>query len=236
VYHAVKLGRSLRARHQLKVRQPLAKMLVVVGREADDSCIYRMAGLIREELNIREVEISRNESDLVTLAVLPNFRVLGKRFGKQMKDAAAIISAWGSTELDMLEHSEMIEVLGQAVRLEDLQIQRTEREGLKVITEHGFTVALDTELTEDLLVEGLARELVNRVQNLRKDSGFAVSDRIRLAIAHNDRLTTVVEAHRQTICRETLCTEIEFCDAKEGMKDIILNEVEAALGIERVEG
>jgi isoleucyl-tRNA synthetase len=234
VYHAVKLGRALRSRHQLKVRQPLAKMLIVVGRESDDSFIYRMSSLIREELNVREIEISRNESELVEISVLPNFRSLGKTFGKQMKEAAAVISTWGSAELDMLEHSEMIEVLGKPVRLEDLLIQRKEREGLHVITEHGFTVALDAELTDDLVIEGLARELVNRVQNQRKDSGLAVSDRIRLTLWGNERLRLVVETHRSTLCRETLCEEISFNDAQDGLNEITLNDMQAALKVERV--
>ncbi|MDP2360320.1 MAG: isoleucine--tRNA ligase [bacterium] len=235
VYHAVKLGRALRAQHQLKTRQPLAKMLVVVGAGEDDHCIRRMAGLIREELNVREIEISRDEHELVEISVKPNFRTLGKRFGPRMKEAAALIEGWGLREIAMLEHGEMLEVLGEQVKWEDLLIQRKEREGLKVITEHGFTIALDTELTPDLLLEGLARELINRVQNLRKESGLAVSDRIELIVRDGPELRAVLDAHGERVARETLALTLRLADKEDQLRDITLNEVRTAIGLRKVE-
>jgi isoleucyl-tRNA synthetase len=233
VYHAVKLGRALRAQHQLKTRQPLRKMLVVVGAGEDDSCIRRMAGLIREELNVRHIEISRDEHELVEISVKPNFRTLGKRLGPRMKEASEIIGAWGTAEIAMLEHGEMLEVLGEQVLLEDLVIQRKEREGLKVVTERGFTIALDTELDEDLVLEGLARELINRVQNLRKDSGLQVSDRIALSILDGPELRRVVEAHGERIARETLAVELHLVLDSAPLRECILNEVPTAIGLAR---
>ncbi len=235
VYHAVKLGRSLRSKNQLKVRQPLQKMLVVVGVEEDDASIHRMADLIREEMNVKEVEISRDEKELVEVSVKPNFRVLGKRFGTRMRDAAAVISSWGSAEIQMLEHGEMLEVLDEEIRLEDLQIQRREREGLRVLTEHGFTVALETELTPELISEGLARELINRVQNLRKDSGLEVTDRIRLSVRADERLQEVLEKHGERIRRETLCERIEVIQDGVDLKEVTLNDIPVAIGLTRAE-
>ncbi|MFA7331601.1 MAG: isoleucine--tRNA ligase [Candidatus Delongbacteria bacterium] len=237
VYHAVKLGRTLRSQHQLKTRQPLAKMLVVVGREEDDGCLRRMAELIREELNVRDIEISRDEHELVEITVKPNFRTLGKRFGGSMKEAAEIIGAWGMAEISELEHGQLLDVLGQEVRLEDLLIQRTEREGLKVITEHGFTIALDTELTPDLLLEGLARELINRVQNLRKDSGLEISDRIELLLLDGPELRELLAVHGERVARETLAVDIRLVndDTQEQLKDVTLNEVRTAVGLRRAE-
>ena len=233
VYHAVKLGRALRAQHQLKTRQPLAKMLVVVGREEDDGCLRRMAGLIREELNVREVEISRDEHELVEISVKPNFRTLGKRLGPRMKEAAEAIAGWGLAEITMLEHGEMLELAGEQVRLEDLLIQRREREGLRVITERGFTVALDTELTPDLLLEGLARELINRVQNLRKESGLEISDRIELVLKDGPEMRELVAVHGERVARETLATELRLADKDDRLRDLTLNDVHTALGLSR---
>jgi isoleucyl-tRNA synthetase len=235
VSHAVKLGRSLRAQHQLKTRQPLRKMLIVVGREEDDSCIHRMSELIRDELNVRQIEISRDEHELVEIQIKPNFRVLGKRFGAGMKDAAAIISAWGADEIAMLEHGEMIEVMGEQVRLEDIQIQRFEKEGLKVITEHGFTVALDAELDDELIREGIARELINRVQNLRKESGLEVSDRIALVLNGDERLAAVLAEHGERIARETLALSLDLSDSAENLNPLVVNDLNVAIGLRRVD-
>jgi isoleucyl-tRNA synthetase len=210
VYHAVKLGRSLRSQHQLKVRQPLAKMLIVVGREEDDTCIHRMAGLIKDELNVKAVEISRNETELVEISVKANFRSLGKKYGPAMKEAAAIISTWGIEQIEMLERGEMLEVLEKMVKREDVTIHRKERAGLKVITEHGFTIALDTELNPDLIREGLSRELISRIQNLRKDSGFEVSDKIEVKISGDAKISEVVDCFAERICHETLAQKLEY--------------------------
>ncbi len=236
VYHAVSLGRSLRAKHGLKVRQPLRKLLLVVGRESDDDFVHRMEDLIREELNVRQVEISRREQDLVTLSVKANYRTLGKVFGKRMPEAAKVIAAWGVDELEQLDREGTIDVLGEAVSLEGVQIQRSEREGLVVISEQGFTVALDTELDEDLLREGLARELVNRVQNLRKDEGLEVTDRIRLDVYGDASVRAAVEEYREYICRETLALRLELQDEAGSLKGVRLNEQEAAIGLEKAVG
>jgi isoleucyl-tRNA synthetase len=237
VYHAVKLGRALRAQHQLKTRQPLRKLLVVAAREEDAACIRRMAGLIREELNVREVEISRDEHELVDISVKANFRTLGKRFGANMKEAAALIGAWGTAEIAKLELGGALEVLGEEVRLEDLQIQRTEREGLKVLTEQGFTVALDAELTPELLLEGLARELINRVQTLRKESGLEISDRITLSVLEGPEMRGLLDVHGERVARETLAVDIRFVldDTQEQLKDVMLNEVRTAVGLQKAE-
>jgi isoleucyl-tRNA synthetase len=203
VYHAVNLGRSLRSRHNLKTRQPLRKLVLVVGREGDDAFVHRMEGLIREELNVRQVEISRREEDLVHLSVKANFRGLGKAYGKRMPEAAAEIAGWGLRQIETLERGETLEVLGVPVGLDGIVIQREEKEGLVVITEQGFTVALDTELDDELRREGLARELVNRIQTLRKESGLEVTDRIRVCVDGSAAVLAAVAEHRDYICRET---------------------------------
>ena len=236
VTHAVNLGRSLRSRHNIKTRQPLRKMLLVVGRESDDAFVHRMEGLIREELNVRQVEISRREEDLVHLSVKANYRELGRFFAKRMPEAAAIIADWGMSEIETLEAGGTIDVLGVAVGLEGIAIQREEREGLIVITEQGFTVALDTELDEDLLQEGLARELVNRIQTLRKESELDVTDRIRLQLAGSPAVLAAAEAHREYICRETLAVSLDMVSANGALKPVTLNEEEAAIGLERSAG
>jgi isoleucyl-tRNA synthetase len=153
-----------------------------------------------------------------------------------MPEAAAVIGGWGLREIETLERGETLEVLGVPVALDGIVIQREEKEGLVVITEQGFTVALDTELDDDLLREGLARELVSRVQALRKESELEVTDRIRLHVHGSAAVLAALAAHGDYICRETLATALETGAGHGSMKPVTLNEEAAAIGLEKVAG
>jgi isoleucyl-tRNA synthetase len=210
---AVVLGRALRSQYNLKNRQPLASVTLVTRdpHEKAALAIEEMAGVIREELNVKETRLSGNESELVDYEAKANFRVLGKELGKDMKAAAEEIAKLPAAAImDILDnHPVTIEVAGKAVVLtkDKLDIRRIEKDRLKVLNEGSLTVGLDTSLTTALVREGDARDLIRGVQNLRKESGFAVTDRIRLAVWGNPGLKAAWDDFKDLVCSETLAAE-----------------------------
>ena len=180
VRRVVTLGRALRERHQLKVRQPLRRMTLVHHDRAVRAAAQGHVELIAEELNFRELILDDHADELATLSFKPNFRSLGRKLGKKMKAAAAIIGTWGEAEWRTLSGGETLEVEGVAVGMDDVLIQRAPREGVVIEVDGSLTVAFDTALDPELISEGLAREIVSRLQRLRKESGLAVTDRVDL--------------------------------------------------------
>jgi len=204
----VSMGRSLRTEYGLKIRQPL-KALHVVTRDPEEQRILReMEDLIKEELNVKSVLFRENEDELVEYRAKANFRVLGKQLGKDMKAAAEKIGHLGAQQIhELLEgRSVNLEVDGRIFQLstEGVEIQRLERENLKVINDGSLTVALDPELTPELIEEGIVRDLVRGIQNLRKEKGLEVSDRIALTISGSGALRSAAENHRDHVLSETL--------------------------------
>jgi len=237
IYRTVSLGRALRNQHQLKVRQPLARMLVVVGEDGDQPVIERMRDLIAEELNVKQVEVSTDEQELVELSIKPNFRVLGKRAGSQMKQLAAEITALPPESITALEQGETLRIMDFEISFDDIQVIREPREGLQVFTQSGITVALETELTPELVAEGLAREFINRVQNMRKERGFNVTDRIHIGYKGTDMLQKAVAAHTDHIRRETLALEVNLCETLPADAQAwVLNEEQAEINVELERG
>jgi isoleucyl-tRNA synthetase len=222
VRKAVELGRSLRSVHQLKTRQPLKSVSVVVKNEKQQKYFEELSDLIRSELNVKTVVVSSNEETFVNRSAKPNLKLLGKVLGKQMKEATEIIKAFGNKEVGLLETGATIEVLGQILTLEHILIERIPKEGFVVESDAGITVALDTELDKELEKEGLARELVNRIQNLRKDAGFEVSDHIKVGLKGDDLVYQSVVAYGEYVKNETLANEIQTANVLE--KSDISNE------------
>jgi isoleucyl-tRNA synthetase len=205
---AVGMGRSLRTEYSLKIRQPL-KALHVVTRDAEEKRILQeMEELIKEELNVKSVAFRDNEDELVEYRAKANFRTLGKVLGKDMKAAAALIEKLPLSDIHALIAGKSIELAldGRTVTLapDAVEIQRIEKESLKVINEGTLTVALDPELTPALIEEGLVRDLVRGVQNLRKEKGLEVTDRIELALSGSDAIRAAAERHREHLLAETL--------------------------------
>ncbi len=213
VMTAVRLGRLLRTDHELKVRQPLKALHVVT---ANRDLLARMgthAGIISDELNVKELVLGANESELAELKAKPDFRQLGPRLGPAMKLAA--------TQIAQLSHDQLVSVtMGESVAIDvegspfelqpgDLLIERIPREGLVVASEGEMVVALETELDELLVAEGLAREFVNKVQNMRKSQELDVTDRVCVSYASDERLVQSVLAHRDYVMSETLARELE---------------------------
>ena len=211
---AIAMGRSLRASNNLKIRQPL-KTVFLVDREEDERAILlSMQDIIAEELNVKEVHISSDESELVDYSAKANFKVLGSKLGKDMKEVAALIAALDgrviASMLDGKSHTVVYSKGEIAISKDEIIVQRTELEGVKVINDGSLTVGFDTKVTQELLEEGIARDIVRSIQNLRKESGFEVSDRIRLTWDGDDVVKRVFEHFGQTIAKETLSNSMSF--------------------------
>jgi isoleucyl-tRNA synthetase len=222
VQHAVSMGRSLRSQYNIKVRQPLRTVELVTRNAEEKRVLLEMTEIIREELNVKNVVFRNNEEDLVEYQAKANFRVLGKELGKDMKAAAARIEALSQTEIQgILEGATLsIDVGGKAVEItgEKLDIRRTEKASLRVLNEGTLTVGLDTEVTGELSREGDVRDLVRGVQNLRKEMGLAVTDRIRLCLFGSDRLKAAWEDFAEYVAAETLATEMLWEKAAGGQE------------------
>ena len=213
VMTVVKLGRGLRSEHTLKVRQPLAALHVV---SADGHMLERIAeleGSILEELNVKRLVFSGDEGELALHVAKPNFRRLGPRFGAQVKVVAAAIGEMDEVALARLATEGRVTLETDAGQIEigqeDVVVERRPKPGLVVASEGAWIVALETELDDALVAEGLARELINKVQNMRKLAGFEVTQRIHMEIHADAAVQAALEAHAGYVMTETLCLEYQ---------------------------
>jgi isoleucyl-tRNA synthetase len=213
---AVTMGRAIRSLHNLKIRQPLKSVYLVTRNQSEQHVLMEMEDIIRDELNVKDVVFRDNEEALVSYSAKANFKTLGPRLGKDMKLAAEVIAGFQSPEIiALMEGGTLsIEVAGQHVDItaEAVLVQRTEKEGLKVLNEGSLTVALDPEITEALRQEGVVRDVVRGIQNLRKLKGLNVSDRIALLFKVDAETRAALEAYSDYLTRETLCTDLAFSD------------------------
>jgi isoleucyl-tRNA synthetase len=232
VRNVVNMGRGLRKRNDLKVRQPLSRLTVVTRDAAVAAAVDSHRELIDEELNVRAVTLERDEGHLVELSARANFKVLGPRLGGRMRDVAEAISALSHGEVDRLLEGETLEVFGEPLAAPDIVVQRAPRPGVVVAADSLFSVALDTTLDAALLGEGLARELINRIQTLRRDGGLDVSDRIRVRWHGNDDvLRAALADHGDLVAREVLATSISESEAPLAHQ-VLVNDRELSLAIE----
>ncbi len=215
---AVNLGHFLRKQKEMKVRQPLSRAIVVSANPETLEALRPMASVIAEELNVKDVEFASDEAKFVSLSAKANFKSLGSKLGKRMKHAATAVGTLdaqaivklqggGTVILPMSDGEGDIELTA-----EDVQIVRQENEGMTVANEGAVTLALDTKLNETLVAEGLAREFVSKVQSMRKENDFEVSQRIKLVFTSDAATIAAIEAHRDYICAETLCTDFSYAD------------------------
>jgi isoleucyl-tRNA synthetase len=209
--------------YNIKTRQPL-KALHLVTRDRDERVILlEMVDLVKEELNVKDVIFRENEEELVEYKAKANFKLLGKQLGKDMKLAADRIETLSKKEIQsLLDGSTLvIDIAGRSIDLtnESVIVQRLEKENLKVLNDGSLTVALDPEITDDLKQEGIVRDIVRSVQNLRKESGLNVTDRIRLSIFGSPEIQEAVESHDEYLMSETLAVSIAWEKTSAG-KDI----------------
>lgn len=207
VQRIVGLGRQLRVDEDLKVRQPLAALRVASADPAVRAALPRYADIIKEELNVKELRLSADETDLATLSLKADFKRLGPRFGARMKAAAAAIAALPPEQAAALARGEAVtlNLQGEAVQIapDDVVIRRDPREGLVVAAEDNAVVALETDLTPALIAEGLARECVSRVQALRKEADLEVTQRIDILASADDELAAALTEWQDFILEET---------------------------------
>jgi len=234
---AVAMGRSLRANSNLKVRQPLKQYFIVDRNAEDRSILEANADIIREELNVKDVVVRSDEDDLVTYSAKANFKVLGSKLGKSMKEVAAKIQAFNSKVIsDILENRERIIEYSQGqigIKAEDIMVQRTEKENVKVLNEGELTVGYDTEITPELHSEGVARDIVRLVQTTRKDCSLEVSDHIRLFIEGSPVVASSVGAFSEYIKKETLSDSITLGAIADGATEGEAGEEKVKVKVEK---
>ena len=226
---------SLRAKEKIKVRQPLQKIMIPVSSEEQKEEILAVADLIKSEVNIKDVELIEDASDILVKQIKPNFKALGPRFGKDMKLIAGQIQKFNADDIKNIEQNGSIDVEcnGKSITLErtDVDITSQDIEGWLVASEGALTVALDVTISEGLREEGIARELVNRIQNLRKDSGFEVTDRISVKLQKHEEITKAVKTNLEYIKAETLTDSLEIVEQLDNGIDIAFDTINTKLFI-----
>ncbi len=235
----VQLGRALRELKELKVRQPLSKIIVVTEQETVRRDINDFSDIIRSELNVKVIEFVKDSGSLVNQKIKPNFKALGPKFGQHVNQVASAIKTFGEKEIDELIQTgkHMIHIAGHEfeVTKNEVEILHEEKEGLAVQSDGSLTVGLDTHLTPELIDEGFAREFINRVQNLRKEAGFEVVERIRIAFDGSDTLKKAVSNQKAYILNETLSTEILTTYAHgEFAKEVEINDEKVQISVQRI--
>ncbi|NIJ44131.1 isoleucyl-tRNA synthetase [Wenyingzhuangia heitensis] len=229
---------SLRKKEMIKVRQPLQKIMIPVLDNQQREDIEAVKNLILSEVNIKDIELLDDASGVLVKNIKPNFKVLGPRFGKNMRLVGTEIQKFTQEDIAKLEREGKITVKIEEnlvdLTLNEVEISSQDIEGWLVINQGGLTVALDVTISDELRNEGVARELVNRIQNLRKDSGLEVTDKIKLSITHNETLQKAVDSNKEYIKSETLTNELEFVtELKDGL-EIEFDDIKSKIFIHKI--
>ncbi|MCH3881123.1 MULTISPECIES: isoleucine--tRNA ligase [Tenacibaculum] len=229
---------SLRAKEKIKVRQPLQKIMIPVLDDAQKASILAVSDLIKSEVNVKEIELLDDASDILVKQIKPNFKTLGPKFGKDMKLVANAVQGFTAEDIQQIEKDEKIslEINEKMITLElsDVVITSKDIEGWLVANSDGITVALDVTISDDLRKEGIARELVNRIQNARKDAGLEVTDKIKLTVLNFEDLEESVSINRDYIMSETLTNELVFVDALENGTEIEFDTIKSKILIQKI--
>jgi isoleucyl-tRNA synthetase len=205
---------SLRKKENIKVRQPLQRIMIPVLDPAQQQHIQQVAELIQSEVNVKEIEFLTDATGVVTKKIKPNFKNLGPKYPKQMKGIAVLLSSFDQQQITEFERKEgiSVEIEGEicTLTLEDVDILSEDIPGWLVASAGKLTVALDITVTEELKNEGIARELVNRIQKLRKDSDFEVTDKITVLLEDDEYVNAAVSQYKAYICSEILATHLNL--------------------------
>lgn len=211
---------ALRKKEKIRVRQPLQKIMVPVLNKTFADNILHIQDLILSEVNVKELELLEEGNGMLVKSIKPNFKTIGPKYGKQMKAIAAMVAQLSNDDIAKIEAnggwSGDIDGENIVLDMNDFEIAAQDIPGWLVATEGGLTVALDITISEDLKAEGIARELVNRVQNLRKDSGLEVTDRITLKVETNEAIREAIKANMEYVCNEVLANGIVFDSVSAG--------------------
>jgi len=219
---------GLRKKHMIRVRQPLQKIMIPVLNKQVAENLMHVRDLILSEVNVKELELLEENSGILVKSIKPNFKTIGPKFGKQMKAISELVKGFGQDDISEIEKnngwSGSIEGTEINLDLSDFEINAQDIPGWLVASEGGLTVALDITITPELKSEGIAREIVNRVQNLRKESGFDVVDRILVQVETTSQIQAAIEDNKGYICDEVLANDILFTELK---SDAFITEIEA---------
>ncbi len=229
---------SLRKKEMIKVRQPLHKIMIPVLDEQDRKDIEAVSDLIISEVNVKEVELLDDAAGILVKSIKPNFKVLGPKYGSNMRFVNQAIQGLGNEEINRMEREGQIEIdvngKPEILLLEEVEINTEDIEGWLVANQGNLTVALDVSIDEDLKNEGIARELVNRIQNLRKEKGLEVTDKIRLFVKKDGVVDQAIESNADYIKNETLTRDLILKEEIENGNDIVFDSVNTALLLEKV--
>ena len=229
---------SLRAKEKIKVRQPLQKIMIPISNESQKNEILAVADLIKSEVNVKDIQVLEDASDILVKQIKPNFKVLGPRFGQDMKAVAQAIGNFKATDINAIEQIGTldIEVNGKSITLllSDVEITSQDIEGWLVASSGSLTVALDVTITDELRKEGIARELVNRIQNLRKDSGFELTDRIVVNFQKDKHIINAINKNIDYIKTETLTETLEILEHLDNGIEIVFDDVNTKLFIQKL--
>jgi isoleucyl-tRNA synthetase len=222
------LALSLRKKEMIRVRQPLQKIMIPVLNPKMQKDIEAISSIVLSEINVKEIAYLTENSDVLTKKIKPNFKTLGPKFGKDMKLISGVITQFSSDNIKQIE-KEGIYKINETITIDltDVEISSADIPGCIVANNDGVTVALDITLSADLKEEGLAREFINRVQNLRKDNGFKVTDKVNILVENNEQLKSAIQNNFAYICDETLAEKLSFSKNIENK----INEMELVGGI-----
>ena len=219
----------------LRVRQPLQKIMIPVLNQEVAEHLMHVKDLILSEVNVKELELLTDGAGMLVKSIKPNFKTIGPKYGKQMKSIATLVAGFNQEDIASVESNGCWtgEIEGTSIQLDmaDFEINAQDIPGWLVASEGGITVALDITLSAELKAEGLAREVVNRIQNMRKDSGFEVTDRISVQIQTTDIITEAIKQFEQYICAEVLANNIQFTSLTEGQQEAIEAEGDTVFNI-----
>lgn len=230
------LTHSIRKKEKIKVRQPLSKIMIPVLDEVTRHHVEAVADLIMSEVNVKTVEFLDDASGVLVKKVKPNFRSLGQKFGPKMKLISAAINQWGQEDIAAIEKAGQYDLAidGETLQLtiDDVEISSEDIPGWSVASEGKTTVALDITISEDLRLEGIARDLVNRIQNLRKDQGLDVQDKIDVKVVKNEAMVnTAIASNNAYICEETQALSLELVEQVDDAHSVEIDEWQIFLSI-----
>lgn len=229
---------SLRKKTKIKVRQPLQRLMIPVLDSTYKDQILLVEDLIKSETNIKTIEFIADASGIIKKRVKPNFKLLGKKLGTNMKAASMVIQNLNSDEIAALEKDKMIDIRVEnqiiTLHLEDVEVYTDDIEGWLVLNDANHTIALDITLTPDLLDEGYARELINKIQTYRKENNFIVTDKIKISLLKNDNMQQMLEKYRSYICEETLATKIDILEVLTIGTNYDINDLVVFMNIEKI--
>jgi isoleucyl-tRNA synthetase len=210
------LALSLRKKEKIKVRQPLPKILVPFKNQDDKNTLIEISEFIKSEINVKEIELISDSSSILIKKAKPNFKVLGPKFGKDLKEVVNQINSLDNVKINAIDDGELVKIslnnLDYNLSSDDVEIYFEDIEGWLVASENGKTIALDTSINESLKNEGISREIVNRIQNLRKESNFNVSDKIIIELERNNLIEKAIFANLNYVKNETLAKDLIFLD------------------------